>query len=57
LHEHKVLDWQMIDTMVKDDEAEASTGFGGYRWPEHQVRERRPYIYICLFSLNFLIHF
>lgn len=35
LHEHKQLDWQMIDTMVKGEDSE-SLGFGGYRWPEHQ---------------------
>ena len=35
LHEHDVLDWQMIDTMAKAEDSE-STGFGGYRWPEHQ---------------------
>ena len=36
LHEHKTLDWQMIDTMVQDDD-DRSLGFGGFRWPPHQV--------------------
>jgi hypothetical protein len=36
LHEHKVLDWQFMDTMVRDGDGD-SLGFGGYRLPPHQA--------------------
>lgn len=38
LHEHRVLDWQFLDTMVQDEDP-GSLGFGGYRLPEHQAEK------------------
>eukprot|EP01048_Picozoa_sp_COSAG05_P004398 COSAG05_NODE_235_length_13191_cov_7.667354_6_plen_312_part_00 len=36
VHEHKTLDWEMLDFMERD-ESLAELGFGGYRLPPHQT--------------------
>ena len=55
LHEHKVLDWQFMGTMVKDEDA-SSLGFGGYRLPAHQVY-LPPVSDISAFPLSFCLTF